>query len=68
MMGKVVSCVVNPEKDLMPSSKHGTELGGCFDIQHQKEETMAAVLLAWEGDHIVTLKALSSLLVIRTRL
>lgn len=33
----------------MPPLKHGTKVGGCFVIQHQTEETMAAVLLAWKG-------------------
>lgn len=34
----------------MLSFKHGSKAGGCFVIQHQTEETMAAVLLAWEGE------------------
>lgn len=37
----------------MPSFKHGATFGGCFVIQHQKEEAMAAVLLAWKGDYTV---------------
>lgn len=34
----------------MLSFKHGAKVGGCVVIQHQTEETMAAVLLAWEGE------------------
>lgn len=33
--------------------KDGTTVGGSFVIQHQKEETMAAVLLAGEGEYTV---------------
>lgn len=34
----------------MLSFKYGAKAGGCFVIQHQTKETMAAVLLAWEGE------------------
>lgn len=29
--------------------KHGAGARGCIVIQHQKEETMAEILLAWAG-------------------
>lgn len=35
----------------MLSFKHGANVGRCFVIQHQTEETMAAILLAWEGEN-----------------
>lgn len=34
----------------MLSLKHGSKVGGCFVIQHQTEETMATILLAWQGE------------------
>lgn len=42
----------------MLSFKHGAEVGGCFVIQHQKEETMAAILLAWAGEESVEKKTI----------
>lgn len=37
----------------MSTFKDGITVGGSFVIQHQKEETMAAVLLAGEGEYTV---------------
>jgi hypothetical protein len=31
--------------------KNGVEVGSCPVIQHQKKETMAAILLAWSGKY-----------------
>lgn len=36
----------------MLSFKHGAKVGGGFVIQHQTEKTMAAVLLAGEGEGV----------------
>lgn len=33
----------------MSALEHGTTAGGCVVFQHQTEETMAALLLAWKG-------------------
>lgn len=30
--------------------KYGVEIGGCFVIEHQTEEAMAPILLAWTGE------------------
>lgn len=35
----------------MSTFKDGITFGGSFVIEHQKKETMAAVLLAWEGEY-----------------
>lgn len=42
----------------MLSFKHGAKVGGCFVVQHQTEETVAAVLLAWEGEDSKVLRKL----------
>lgn len=38
--------------ELMLFFKHGAEIGGCFVIEHQTEETMAAILLAGAGEGV----------------
>ena len=49
------------KEELMLSCKHEAEVGGCFVIKHQTEETMAAILLAWAGEERYLLtKSLSS--------
>lgn len=40
----------NHGEELMLPLRHGAKIGGRFVIQHQKEETMAAILLAWAGE------------------
>lgn len=43
------SRVKDQVEEPMLSFKHGTKVGGCPFIQHQTKETMATVLLAWQG-------------------
>lgn len=43
----------NHNEELMQVFKHGAEVGGSFVIQHQTEETVAAILLAWTGEEIL---------------
>lgn len=57
---RLTSWLHNQEEQPMPSFGHGTKVGGRFVIQHQTQETMAAVLLAWEGDYTVKWKSVSA--------
>lgn len=41
------------EEEPMSAPEHGTTAGGCAVVEHQTEETMAALLLAREGEDAV---------------
>lgn len=52
----------------MSALKYGITFGGSFVIQHQEKETMAAVLLAREGEYAKKNEFSFTLVLIITRL